>query len=68
MQYWTKCVISLEANVFSFILILEQDVQETFSSLKLNTLMFPAEVLHQPNGFSEPTSKSFDIFDLLKTA
>jgi hypothetical protein len=48
--------------------ILEQDVKETFSSLKLKTFMFSATVLHQPNGFSKPTGKSFDISDLLKTA
>ncbi len=59
VQYCTKSVISLEANVF-LILILEQDVKETFfSSLKLDTFMFSAEVLHQPNGFSELTSKAF---------
>jgi hypothetical protein len=31
--------------MFFLILILEQDVKETFSSLKLNTLMFPAKVI-----------------------
>jgi hypothetical protein len=30
--------------------------------------MCPAKLLHQPNGLSEPTSKTFDISDLLKTA
>jgi hypothetical protein len=48
--------------------ILEEDVKETFTSLKLNNFMFSAKVLHQPNGFSEPTGKSFDISDLLKIA
>ena len=65
VQYCTKSVISLEAMVFlNSDSILEQDVKETFSSWKLNTFMFSAKVLHQPNGFSEPTSKSFHVAEV----
>ncbi len=75
VQYCTKSVISLEANVFFLIPILEQDVQETFSSLKLNTFMFSAKVLHQYieiiwkswRVFSAKTSLKFSSCPILKS-